>query len=1076
MMRHISLLIALLFLLALVTCETFDHTPPTVSIDSPNPLAPVMDITSVEITATDDEEMAYVELLVDGASTGLMDSTLPYLIQLSTYDYENGTDIILSVRAVDASDNYAISEPVQVKIVNDDYYPTALDVIKITYENDGFTLLWDESGDEDFQSYQLIKYTGSLLDSAQVAFETEDLTAHSFIDTMIDPLIQYYYRITVTDTFGLSTTGRHNLSPDPSLYAPSGLFSETSDNTIRIRWNDNCPFEDGFYVERDEGTGFMVIDSVAANITGYEDDSLTYDTYYRYRIAGYTATNMTEYSPFVGISSPLEFAPTNLSATASDTTIELTWKDNALFEDGFRVERSEGAGYVQIAEVSANTTTFVDFNLDEDKYYTYRVAAYAGTAQSNYTFSVTLRSPLSFAPSSLTANTTETSIQLRWNDNCIFEDGFIVERDEGFGFSEIAQLDANTAGFTDTALVFDVTYRYQVAAYTADRQSAFSPSISVHSPLLYRPTNLSAEGTDTSIVLKWEDNCIFEEGFYVERRMDAGYVRIAELPADSISFEDTDLIEDEFYSYRVAAFTSTSQSDYSATTSISSPIQFAPSGLSASTIGNTIVLRWNDNCLFEDGFIVERDDGSGFETVAQLGYNFTTFTDDSLEYDKLYNYRVAAFTSTQQSRFSAVVTVTSPITFAPTALAATPLATGINLTWSDNSDFEEGYIIERDDGAGFTEIARVRYNYSSYLDDSLAFGALYSYRVQAYFSDQLSDYTNIVTLESPLELTPSNLVATVNGVSVTLDWDDNSIIEDGFRIERDSGSGFVQIADIGSDTTTYTDDYLNYGVQYLYRVAAYVGSEQSDYTDPVTATIEDVTDVEWVTVAGGDYKFGESDTDQSDLPTDYDIMKYEVTNAQFVAFLEEALATFAVTIDVDSIQGPFAGDGTWGVGTYLYYNFTHEGARIQWNESNFVIDEGFENHPVVSVTWFGANAFAEHNGWRLPTAKEWEKAARSDSVQDYPWGDNPPTCGLANAAGCNDGTLAVGQTNGVSPFGAFDLVGNVWEWINTYDGATANRTIRGGTWSSTGTDLKIWNDEPASPKFSYYTIGFRCVR
>ena len=1070
-----------MFLLVLVTCETYDNTPPEVTIDSPNPLAPVMDITTVDITATDDDEVAYVELLVDGESTGLRDSTLSYSIRWSTYDYDNGTEHNLVARAWDASDNYADSEPVRVKIVNDDFYPAAIDVISISYENDGFNLMWSESPETDFFSYQLKKWEGSLLDSMEIVYETNDVSGHSYQDLAVDPLVQYYYRITVTDTFGLTTTGRHNLSPDPREYAPTSLSTTTSENSIQLRWIDNCPFEDGFYIERDEGAGFHVIDSIGSDTTGYTDNNLQYDAYYRYRVAAYTSSNMSEYSLFSGIQSPLEFAPTNLSAIASDTTIELTWQDNAIFEDGFRIERSEGSGYIQIAEVTANTTSFTDFNLEEDKYYSYRVAAYASTYQSNYTFSVTIASPLSFAPSSLYATTTETSIQLRWNDNCIFEDGFIVERDDGFGFVEIAQLGENTAGYTDTALEFDVTYRYQVAAFTDDRQSGYSQPVTVHSPLLYSPSNLSAEGTDTSIVLKWDDNCIFEDGFLVERRTDAGYVRIAILAADSTSYEDTDLIEDEFYSYRVAAFTATTISSYSSSVSISSPIQFAPTGLSGSTVGNTIVLRWNDNCIFEEGFIVERDDGSGFVQIAELGYNYTSFTDDSLEYDKLYNYRVAAFTSDQQSHYSSIVTVTSPITFAPTNLAAAPLGIGINLTWSDNSDFEEGFIIERDDGAGFVEIAQVRYNYSSYLDDSLAYGALYSYQVKAFFSDQESDYSNIVTVQSPVELAPSNLTATVNGVSVLLEWDDNSIVEEGFRIERNSGSGFVQIAEIGADTTSYTDDYLSYGGEYHYRVAAYVGSEQSEYTESVIAIIEDFTDIEWVTVSAGDYTFGENDVITSDLSTDFEMMKYEVTNAQYVAFLEQALATFDISVDADSVVGPYAGDANWVAGTYLYYNFTQDGAKIQWNESNFVIEAGYENHPVVSVTWFGANAFAEHHSsgaltWSLPTAGQWEKAARSATGDDYPWGDNPPTCELANAVSCNTETLPIGQTSGVSPFGAYDLVGNAWEWINTYSGATDNRTIRGGSWLSADTDLKVWNEEPANPKFSYYTIGFRCVR
>lgn len=1424
----------------LFACETYDHTPPEVIIDSPNALAPVMDITRVEITATDDEEMAYVELLVDGEETSLRDSTLPYLIDWSTYDYENQSDHILIARAWDASENYSDSEPVRVRIVNDDYYPASIDVIQITYEDDGFTLLWDESAEADFESYTLRKYAGSLLDSARIAFQSFDVAEHSYRDEDVDPLVQYYYRITVTDTFGLATAGRHNLSPDPRDYAPSSLTSSGTDNTIKLRWVDNSPFESGFIIERDEGAGFTILDTVKTNTTGYSDENLEYDIYYRYRVAALTQTNQSEYSSYTGISSPLKFAPSNLAASTGDTTITLSWVDNSLFEQGFRIERSEGDGYIQIGEVSANVKTFTDSVLDEGEYYLYRVAAFTTTLQSNYSNSLSVTSPVKFAPSSLTSTTTETTIRLRWDDNCIFEAGFVLQRDEGLGFSEIARLPINTVGYIDTNLVYNQTYRYQVAAHTSQKQSDFTNTISVHSPLLFTPTNLSAQGADTAIVLRWEDNCIFEDGFIIERRSNAGYVRIATLGADSISYVDSEIFEDEFYTYRIAAYTQDSQSDYSAGVSIASPIKFAPSGLSAASTGNTIVLRWNDNSLLEEGFVIERDDGSGYEEIAQLGYNYTTFVDDSLEYDKLYNYRVAAFTSEQQSNYSNTVTIQSPISLAPTGLAVTPQETSIRLTWSDNSDFEEGYIIERDEGAGFDEIARVRYNYTYFTDDSLTYGTLYTYRVAAYVSSSVSAYTNTITIDSPLKLaptnltgfgegaqinlswqdnsiiedgfrierdagtgfvqvagigpdtseytdsdlsydteyryrvrafvgatqsvftpiitlasplkfsptslastvsdttihlswtdnsifedgfkverdagsgfvqiaelvadvttfddsdlteggnysyrvfafegtnnsgytnvvdvnspvkftptnltatsadttislawdddclfedgfrverdagtgyvqiaalaanitsyddsdleensdysyrvnafeggdnsgfsnevtiaspvvftptglstsaadttitltwtdgclfedgfvierdagagfmlldsvsanttsyedvvykedqyysyrifaytgadssgysgevselspaifTPTNLLATVSSNSVHLEWDDDCLFEDGFRIERDSGLGFVQIAEIGTDITDYADNYLSYGTDFSYRVLAYKGADQSSYSNTASATIEALNAIEWVTVLGGDYSFGTNPVDTlSDLGTNYDIMKYEVTNAQYVAYLEEALATFAITpVGQDSIIGPFGGDGNWPLDDYLYYDFTEVDGRIGFNGSYFTIEAGYENHPVVAVTWFGANAFAQHYGWDLPTGNEWEKAARGIDARRYPWGDEAPTCDLANFSNsCNNGTVAVGQTSGESAYGAYDMVGNVWEWTSTYDpdvfdGTADNRTIRGGSWSFYSEDLYVWNWEPASPKYSYYRIGFRCVK
>jgi len=322
-------------------------------------------------------------------------------------------------------------------------------------------------------------------------------------------------------------------------------------------------------------------------------------------------------------------------------------------------------------------------------------------------------------------------------------------------------------------------------------------------------------------------------------------------------------------------------------------------------------------------------------------------------------------------------------------------------------------------------------------------------------------------------LSPTNLAATVSNNSVLLTWDDNCIFEDGFRIERNSGSGFSQIAEIGPNTTTYSDNYLAYNTEHEYRIAAFDGSDQSEYSSVVSAEIS-YLGMEWVTVTGGDYTFGETDVVTSDLLTDFEIMKFEVTNAQFVSFLEEVWATRSIIVTIDSVNGPFTNDGTWPTDDYLYYDFNQMDSRIDWNESYFTIEEGYENHPVVAVTWFGAYAYAQHYNWDLPTENQWEKAARGNTGNDYPWGDEEPTCDLANFSFCSDGTVPVGETSGVSPFGAYDLIGNAWEWIKTYDGT--DRTIRGGSWSTYTSNLKAWHDIPADPRHSYYLIGFRCVR
>lgn len=156
----------------------------------------------------------------------------------------------------------------------------------------------------------------------------------------------------------------------------------------------------------------------------------------------------------------------------------------------------------------------------------------------------------------------------------------------------------------------------------------------------------------------------------------------------------------------------------------------------------------------------------------------------------------------------------------------------------------------------------------------------------------------------------------------------------------------------------------------------------------------------------------------------------------------------------------------------------------------------FNGFPVIEVTWSQAQSYCEWRGGRLPTEAEWEKTAgwnpRTGKTFIYPWGDQEPHKGLANYDNVDLDTTAVDTyLEGVSPVGAYDMAGNVWQWVfdryAPYSGDELinprgpelgeDRVVRGGSWSNDteAQFLRVANRGVNNPSHPNNETGFRCA-
>jgi iron(II)-dependent oxidoreductase len=210
------------------------------------------------------------------------------------------------------------------------------------------------------------------------------------------------------------------------------------------------------------------------------------------------------------------------------------------------------------------------------------------------------------------------------------------------------------------------------------------------------------------------------------------------------------------------------------------------------------------------------------------------------------------------------------------------------------------------------------------------------------------------------------------------------------------------------------------------------------------------------------------------------IERHKVTNAEFASFL-----------DARGLVSP-EGERRYDIDD-ADARIRLVGARSSDAPGRFVVDPGFEGHPAVEVSWYGARDYCEWRGRRLPSEAEWEKAARGDDRRPYPWGWEPPTPERAVFGRLYNATRPTdGRPAGASPHGVHDLLGNLREWTSTIlqpypyrpdDGrepfsGQGQVVVRGASHDDPAASLAVTTRrsyERRQAAAGHHHVGFRCA-
>ncbi len=567
---------------------------------------------------------------------------------------------------------------------------------------------------------------------------------------------------------------------------------------VQFSWTDNSDNETKFYIYRDAA----LFDSVDADVESYDDLTATGGTTYEYCVSALNECGESGQCCDNGIRQTIPSAPTDCAASDDlCDKIELSWTDNSSNETKFYIYRDAAL----FDSVDADVESYDDLTATGGTTYEYCVAARNQCGESTQSCDNGTRLSPPVAPSDCVASDDLCDkVSFSWTDNSADEIKFYIYRDAAL----LDSVDADVESYDDLTATAGATYEYCVAAYNECGESGQCCDNGTRLSSPTAPSDCAAsDDLCDKVQFSWTDNSDNETKFYIYR--DAAL--FDSVDADVESYDDLTATGGTTYEYCVSALNECGESGQCCDNGIRQTIPSAPTDCAATDdLCDKVQFTWTDNSDNETGFYIYRD-GVEFDTLAA---GIESYDDPTASPGATYRYCVSAFNACGVSDSCCDDGTREAPPDAPTDVAATDdLCDKVQITWTDASDDESGFVIYRES----TVLDSVDADVELYDDATATPGATYEYCVSAYkdCGESSQSCDNGTRKDAPMQ--PSDCVASDDLCdSVHVCWTDNSGDEIRFYLYRDA----VLVDSVEANIECYDDLTASPGVTYEYCVTA----------------------------------------------------------------------------------------------------------------------------------------------------------------------------------------------------------------------------------------------------------------